>query len=352
KSAVISVLFCAAVSLTSRAQLCPGGGADFLSAVAFDASWIYGCNTGTSCNGGVNLSNKLACIPIPSLDICAPPPSCGNSSWNASNVWFRFYAGGTTATISCFQNSSFVIGIQAFTISGLLCSGLTELGCALAGGPSSGVQLPLTGLTPGKLYYFRIFGSASPVSQRTGIYCFCGSQGLTSALLATVTVQDFTARAGNGKNILHWKVDAGDHSSAFAIERSADGINFSPVESIEASPGQSSYSYTDASPVAGNSYYRLRQADSSGGAGYSDIIQVRQEMAKKLSFHPDAREHALFIDAPEATTVQIYDIGGRLLLSERLRAGLNRLSLDRLESGIYILRPGQSGESQKFYLPR
>src|SRR5690349_8269093 len=116
--------------LPAMAQLCPGGGVDFNSAVTFDPAWIYGCNTGTSCNGGVSLSNRVACQPTAALDACAPAPSCGNIVTNASNVWFKFYAAGPTALISCFQNSSFVIGIQAFS-GGPACGSLTELGCAL-----------------------------------------------------------------------------------------------------------------------------------------------------------------------------------------------------------------------------
>src|SRR5882757_308461 len=196
KTVLLVYLIVCVLTPPSLAQLCPGGGTSFASAVTFDPSWIYGCNTGTSCNGGISFDNRVACQPTTAMDACAPNPSCGTPSHDASNVWFKFFPTGTSATISCFQNTSLVIGIQAF--SGSSCGALAEMGCALSGGPSSGVQLSLTGLSPGTLYYFRIFGSAGPVSQRTGVYCFCGTTGLNGILLSN-GIEGFSGQAaGNG----------------------------------------------------------------------------------------------------------------------------------------------------------
>jgi hypothetical protein len=44
-------------SLQAQA-LCPGGGVNFSSAVMFQPSWIQGCLTGTSCNGGTEMDNR------------------------------------------------------------------------------------------------------------------------------------------------------------------------------------------------------------------------------------------------------------------------------------------------------
>ncbi len=47
----------------------------------------------------------------------------GNS---ASNVWFTCFATSPTALILCFQNTSLVLGVQAFR-GGALCGSLTRL---------------------------------------------------------------------------------------------------------------------------------------------------------------------------------------------------------------------------------
>src|SRR5215212_12050438 len=99
----------------SNAQLCPGGGTDFSSAVFFTPAWISGCATGTSCSGGTVFDNRAACEPTTAIDPCAPTPSCGTVGQMGSDLWFKFYASGTTATISVIQSVSFIATVQAFS---------------------------------------------------------------------------------------------------------------------------------------------------------------------------------------------------------------------------------------------
>jgi hypothetical protein len=333
--------------LPSMAQMCPGGGADFASAVSFDPAWIYGCNTGTSCNGGLTFDSKIACQPTTAMDACAPAPSCGNSSNNASNVWFKFFPTGPTAMISCFQNSSFVIGIQAF--SGSTCGALTEIGCSLAGGPSSGVQLNLSGLQPGKLYYFRIFGSAGPVSQRTGIYCFCGTTGLSNIVLP-IGFTGFGGKAVNGKINLMWMASSTDNNQSFEIERSQDGTLFTSIALIPetGNPDPRAYYYTDASPAGGINYYRLKHMLESGSYDYSDIIAVKRGLAKEFTFYFNPASKELQITAPDDITLTQSDISGRLLQIIHALPGSHYIPAGQLSSGIYFLRAVKSNQVQKF----
>lgn len=350
KNIALILLGCLLLAFPAAAQLCPGGGVDFSSAVTFDPAWIYGCNTGTSCNGGVSLSNRVACQPTAALDACAPAPSCGTASNNASNVWFKFYATGTTAIISCFQNSSFVIGIQAFS-GGPACGSLTEMGCALAGGPSSGVQLHLSGLTPGGLYYFRIFGSSTPVSQRSGIYCFCGTTGLSSTLLASA-ISGFSGQPAGSAIALRWEAPAAGGNDMFELERSTDGISFITIARVPGAGAVPFYAYTDTHPAKGNNYYRVRQVSPGAQSLYSVVVLVRQEAAKAFSLQVDASRRELLVAVDAPATVILYDAGGRALPPVRLRAGNNTLPLGQLPAGIYFIRSVQSGGTQKFYLSR
>lgn len=348
KTAVLISFFCLLLALRTTAQLCPGGGGDFLSSVAFDPAWIYGCNTGTSCNGGVSLDNKIACLPITTMDACAPAPSCGSAANDASDVWYRFYAPTGTATISCFQNSSFVIGIQALS-GGPGCGSLTELGCALAGGPSSGVQLHLSGLLPGTMYYFRIFGSAGPISQRSGIYCFCGTTGLSSALLPAA-ISGFKGLAGDDKIELQWLAST-TGQNLFELEHSTDGVSFNSMGQVMASalPGSAAYHYTDPNPAKGNNYYRVKQVGPGGTAGYSDIILVKAGPAPAFSLTANSVRDELPVAAAAPVAVVIYDAGGRPLQSIRLQAGYNAVPVSRLPAGLYFVRSAHGGPVYKFY---
>jgi hypothetical protein len=328
----------------SSAQLCPGGGIDFLTAVTFDPAWIYGCNTGTSCNGGVALDNRTACIPITLLDVCAPAPSCGTAT-NASNAWFKFFAIGNTATISCFQNTSFVIGIQAFS-GGPLCGTLTQLGCALAGGPSSGVQLSLTGLTPGNLYYFRIFGSATPVSQRTGLYCFCGTAGLSNTILP-VNIANLKGTLKGGTAVLDW--NAGYENISVEVERSTDGMNFTSLQQLN-NNGSPIYTYTDASAITGNNYYRIKQIAADGKYSYSNTIVVKIDRTKPMAVYANALLRQLQIKTAANTIVAIYDAAGTLQQVIHLSAGFHSISTAQMPRGIYFLRTDAVKTVTKFYV--
>ncbi len=104
------------ISLMAEAQLCPGGGTDFSNAVTFDPSWIYGCNTGTSCNGGVHFDNRINAVSPQHLLIRVrrllhallyqiPPRIYGSD----------FYPSATTVTLRSFQNHIFcgrLAGVQ------------------------------------------------------------------------------------------------------------------------------------------------------------------------------------------------------------------------------------------------
>lgn len=345
------LILCCVVSFHSwsMAQMCPGGGIDFLTAVTFDPAWIYGCNTGTSCNGGVNFDNRTACLPITLLDACAPAPSCGTAN-NASNAWYKFFASSGTATISCFQNTSFVIGIQAFS-GGPLCGSLTEIGCALAGGPSSGVQLNLSGLTPGQLYYFRIFGSATPVSQRTGLYCFCGTTGLSNFILP-VGISEFTGKSSGNSIAINWNTNYETANSYFEVERAADGRHFATIARINGN-GTSilphTYTYADDNAMKGMNYYRLKQVGTDGKHNYSNVITVKSDVDKTISINADAGTRQLKITVTSNTRIAIYNAAGQIQQAAQLTPGVHFISTAPLVKGVYFLRT-DNNVARKFYV--
>lgn len=335
------------LSLSSVAQQCPGGGVDFTSAVTFDPSWIYGCNTGTSCNGGVNFSNLAACQPTSALDACAPAPSCGNIAQNGSNIWFKFYPLGATATISCFQNTSFVIGIQAFT-GGPSCGSLTEIGCSKAGGPSSGVQLTLTGLQPGQLYYFRIFGSSTPLSQRTGIYCFCGTTGLNNVVLP-VALESLRGFIAGDKVDLEWTTTPSGTYAYFEVQRSTDAVTYSDIARVEAT-ASTAYTYFDAPGNADTLFYRLKLYTGGNNYTYSAVIPITPQATDGLRFYFDAGTKELQITVQQSTSAAIVSAAGTLIKTLVLTPGRNDVSVAGLAAGIYFLHDRRTNTNKRFFV--
>jgi Secretion system C-terminal sorting domain len=339
-----SFLLC---SLITHAQLCPGGGVDFANVVTFDQSWIQGCLTGTSCNGGIGFDNRAGCEPTTAMDACAPAPSC-TSEINGSDLWFRFYATGTTAAINVIQQVSFIAVIQAFS-GGPACGGLTQIGCAISGGPSSGVVLNLSGLTLGGTYYFRIFGSSNSAAQRTGTFCFCGSAALGSSVLPVV-LTEFKAVAQKNKVILKWTTASETDNRSFELERSTNGTSFSPVTTVNGNgttQTSSLYEYTDAMAVKGNNYYRLKITDANGRHSFSDIRVARIDYGKLISVFNNPVKGNLVIDASAPTKVVLMNMSGQQVQTVQLIQGRNMIPVSHLNTGNYLIKSVQDNETYK-----
>ncbi len=346
KTVLLAISFLFSLELRTAAQVCPGGGPNFTLAVPFNPAWIYGCNTGTSCNGGVAFDNRPSCLPVTSMDACAPAPSCGSVSRDASNVWFSFFASSSTVRISCFQNTSLVLGIQAFR-GGPSCGALTELGCVLSSGPSSGAQLNLSGLAAGTLYYFRIFGSAGPVSQRTGLYCFCGTTGLTTFLMLSAPVSNFESQRYSHKINLAWTVTASNDNEVYLIERSENGDFFTQLPGAGIPTGQSarSYQYIDQSPLTGINYYRLKHGYPDGHYDYSKTISVKAADPEDIIILANAVNQQLQVELKTTSTLVITDMSGKAMQVIRLGAGRQIIATGQLSNGIYLLQTVKGGNA-------
>jgi hypothetical protein len=325
--------------ITSKvtAQLCPGGGVSFASAATFLQSWTSTCASGTSCTGGVEFDNRIACEPTTAMDGCAPAPSC-TAATNGSDLWYKFYATGTSATIHVIQNVSFVAAIQVFS-GGPTCGALSEVGCVVAGGPSGGVTLNLLSLTAGNLYYFRVFGSASSSAQRTGTFCFCGSAGLGSSALP-VTLTSFKAIVENNKVRLVWHTASEANSKSFEVQQSMDGNDFATIAVV---PGKgttslpSDYSFVHANPLGGINYYRLKQVNIDNSFQYSEVVTARINSKNLISLYPNPVSERLTLESSVSATVVLANEAGQRVRLIRVMKGRNEISVSKLPPGIYFL---------------
>ncbi|MBS1669563.1 MAG: hypothetical protein JST58_19490 [Bacteroidetes bacterium] len=343
RTALIAIFIFTA--LISDAQLCPGGGTNFSNAVLFDPTWISSC-TGTS-GGGTVFSNLSSCEPTTAMDPCAPTPSCGSASDMGSDIWFKFYATSSTATISITQNVSLVVGIQAFT-GGLTCGTLIQSACSVSNGPSSGTSVILTNLITGGLYYFRVYGDAKQVSQRTGLYSFCGSSGMSNVVLP-VKLLSFAGSFLDGKVVLDWKTSNQVDFSHFEIERSTDGGNFTTIVSEAAQNSlelENNYSYQDYQfPHVNSCFYRLKMVDLDGNFSYSPIVKVNLDATPKFTAWV-SRGDGLHVEVDNDTELDIFNSVGMSISKFLAKKGSN-LFYRNFTDGVYIIRRRDTGEALK-----
>jgi len=173
-----------------------------------------------------------------------------------------------------------------------------------------------------------------------------------------VTLVSFTVQPRPGQALLQWATASERTNDKFVIERSADGRSFAAVQTV-AGHGTTAvaqaYTYLDAQPLPGLSYYRLRQVDLDGASAYSPVLSSRQAAAETALLSPNPTAGPLTLDLraqPTSTCeVRVLNTLGQVLLTETLPGGqLQPLTLSRLPAGTYLVQlrsPGQGYQVQR-----
>jgi len=83
-----------------------------------------------------------------------------------------------------------------------------------------------------------------------------------------------------------WKVENEINIRDYAVEKSANGVNFAKVGTVLAS-GLNEYAHIDESPFVGNNFYRIRSIGVTGEISYSKIVKVSYEAEPMISIYPN-----------------------------------------------------------------
>ncbi len=183
---------------------------------------------------------------------------------------------------------------------------------------------------------------------------------LTPTVPLPVELLQFTATPQGPAVHVAWATASEKNSAYFLVQRSADGRTFADLERVAAqgsSFARHNYAALDAAPLAGVSYYRLRQVDADGKYTYSPVVVVRFDgphAAPALVAYPNpasGQGFQLLTTNLGATggTVQVFDNVGRLVLTQAVAAGAVEATIQTarpLASGMYIAT-WQTADGQK-----
>ncbi len=138
-----------------------------------------------ACAGAVNLPVNSTCITtagdVAGATQSLPAITCGGFTGTANNdVWYKFTATGTTATVNVQGSASFDAVVEVFSGT---CAGLTSIGCADANANGGLEVVNLAGLTATNTYYVRVYDYAVGVPATT-TFTIC----VVSAVACTVTI--------------------------------------------------------------------------------------------------------------------------------------------------------------------
>jgi hypothetical protein len=92
-----------------------------------------------------------------------------------------------------------------------------------------------------------------------------------------VELVSFTSSVINNTVGLNWITATELNNSGFEVQKSSDNSNWNKVGFVTGHGTTSeihTYSFFDADPVTGISYYRLKQIDFDGTSEYSNIVEV------------------------------------------------------------------------------
>ncbi len=181
------------------------------------------------------------------------------------------------------------------------------------------------------------------VATASGITSF-SPFGVTSFIPIPLTLLSFNASYNNQLVNLVWQTTNEINSKNFEIERSNDGRNFSSIGTVVANNSQATnnYSFADAQPLVGASYYRLKIVDKDGKFKNSSVIVINTKLKGGLMVYPNPSTENVTVSHSKAsanTTLQVLTVSGIKISSTVIAKDAVQTSVDvsKLTAGNYVI---------------
>ena len=150
----------------------------------------------------------------------------------------------------------------------------------------------------------------------------------------------FNATYKNGNILLEWVTETEINNDYFTIERSEDGVNYTPIsETNGAGNSNTSKYYSDVDlypPPNKVLYYRLKQTDFDGKYAYSNIVAIRTgSNGYNITYANQNLSNSSVTE--ENSTIKIYDITGKIVYSNKVKED-QQINTSKFNSGIYIIK--------------
>jgi len=184
-----------------------------------------------------------------------------------------------------------------------------------------------------------------------GMYVSLGNTSSINNLPLPIELISFDAKLRGTYVDLTWSTATEINNDYFVVERAGEDLVWEPIlEQIGAGNSNSliNYSDKDREPLSGVSYYRLKQVDYDGGFSYSDPVSVFNNAvteSEDVFMYPNpSATGSVFLRLPFVTRdfqteVRLYDLKGRLIVSDRFdtNSDIFEFKYGNLAPGIYLL---------------
>lgn len=190
--------------------------------------------------------------------------------------------------------------------------------------------------------------------------------GTTNSILNPLPVSFTDVKAfekGAGVQI-DWSNATESDMSAYVIERSADGINFSVIGQTAPRSNQFdkvSYTYMDAAPLAGTNFYRIKAIELSGKNVYSKALRVDIGRSPKgISLYPNPVRGSVinigFSGLKGQYSLNVLNTAGQVVYRQNLNHAGGSMSQSlslpaSLKAGVYnVLISGDNYKETKMFV--
>jgi hypothetical protein len=164
---------------------------------------------------------------------------------------------------------------------------------------------------------------------------------------------------------LSWATMMESGINYFAIQRSADGINFEDIDSIKSKMNISTqdyqllYQYADAHPLNGTSYYRIKVVAKNGYTNQSPVIIIKNSVAEGTKIYPTiVQNNMVFVQSDKnlrSAKMEFFDLSGKKISETNwaMLVGTQNTQVSTsgyLPTGTYLARLTANGQNVKTQL--
>jgi len=182
---------------------------------------------------------------------------------------------------------------------------------------------------------------------------------------AGMTLKNFKGVCNEQQVDLTWATMMETGVDYYEIQRSGDGMNFMDVDRIESkmtistNDFQLNYQYSDAHPLKGTSFYRVKVVGKDGTVNQTPVVQVNYSVITGTRIYPTViQTNTLFVESDKNLSdvkMEFFNLSGNKI-SETNWSTLNgRQTVQvskgaNLPAGTYVARLTANGQNVKSQL--
>jgi hypothetical protein len=262
----------------------------------------------------------------------------GSSNPSADSIKLNF----TTSSSSTFTLNGVVFTVNRVVITGTNYIRFSRNGTSMT---TAQAEMLLDALmyantaTPPSLSYRELFIGVRETSFTTPLASFI----INEICILPMEWIDFQVKSTSASNQLqlNWKIIENREHKGYFIEYSYNGNNWEDLGYMTGNgrtDGEATYSYTMGKVLSGTVYFRVKQVELNGSANYSTVKKVNLNNSIELKVWPNPATDLIQINTGNKTgKASIIDASGRIIKSIILGSGINRISVNDLNRGLYMV---------------